>query len=79
MSKPEWPPVEKRTLIGKRVSRIDGPVKATGTAKYSFDINRPGMLWAKVVTSPYARAKVVSVDLSAASAKVIRGKGGGVT
>src|SRR5207249_11486542 len=51
-------------IFGKRISRIDGPVKATGAAKYSFDINRPGMLWAKVVTSPYARAEVVSVDRS---------------
>src|SRR2546423_869324 len=68
MAKPQWPAEEKRTLIGKRISRIDGPVKATGTAKYSFDINRPGMLWAKLVTSPYARADVVSVDLSAAQA-----------
>jgi len=66
MAKPQWPPAEKRTLIGTRVSRVDGPLKSTGTAKYSFDINRPGMLWAKVVTSPYARAEVVSVDTSAA-------------
>ncbi len=68
MSKVQWPDEEKRALIGKRISRIDGPVKSTGTAKYSFDINRPGMLWAKVVTSPHARAEVVSVDLSAAKA-----------
>ncbi len=66
MSKVQWP--EKRELIGTRISRIDGPVKSTGAAKYSFDINRPGMLWAKVVTSPHARAEVVSVDLSAAKA-----------
>ena len=68
MAKNQWPVADKRTLIGKRISRVDGPVKATGVAKYSFDINRPGMLWAKVVTSPYARAEVVSVDLSAAQA-----------
>src|SRR2546423_11369719 len=68
MAKVGWPAAEKRALLGKRVERIDGPVKATGTAKYSFDINRPGMLWAKLVTSPYARAEVVSVDLSAAQA-----------
>src|SRR5436190_11058962 len=68
MAKVEWPKAEKRSLIGKRIERIDGPVKATGTAKYSFDINRPGMLWAKVVTSPYAKAVLVSVDLSAAQA-----------
>src|SRR2546423_14173876 len=68
MAKPQWPAEEKRTLIGKRISRIDGPVKATGTAKYSFDINRPGMLWAKLVTSPHPRAVLVSVDLSEAQA-----------
>lgn len=68
MAKTQWPAAEKRTLIGKRTDRVDGPVKSTGVAKYSFDINRPGMLWAKVVTSPYARAEVVSVDLSAAEA-----------
>ena len=68
MAKPQWPAADKRALIGQRISRVDGPLKATGTAKYSFDINRPGMLWAKVVTSPYARAEVVSVDLTAAQA-----------
>src|SRR5256885_7692384 len=68
MAKPQWPAAEKRALIGKRISRVDGPVKTTGVAKYSFDINRPGMLWAKVVTSPHPRAKVLSVDLSAAQA-----------
>src|SRR6185436_12611677 len=68
MAKVEWPAAEKRSVIGKRIDRIDGPVKATGAAKYSFDINRPGMLWAKVVTSPHARAEVVSVDLGPAQA-----------
>ena len=68
MAKNQWPVADKRTLIGKRISRVDGPVKATGVAKYSFDINRPGMLWAKVITSPHPHAEVVSVDLSAAQA-----------
>src|SRR5262249_36273529 len=35
-------------------------------AKYSFDINRPGMLWAKLVWSPHAHAELVSVDTAAA-------------
>src|SRR6266550_4689336 len=63
-----WPVAEKRSHIGKRISRIDGPLKATGTAKYSYDINRPGLLWAKILGSPHARAKVTSIDLSAAEA-----------
>ena len=68
MAKVDWPAPEKRSLIGKRIDRIDGPMKATGAAKYSYDINRPGMLWAKVVTSPYAHAEVTNIDTSAAEA-----------
>ena len=59
MPKPEWPVAAKRTHIGKSPDRADGPAKATGTAKYSYDMNRPNMLWAKVVTSPHPRAEVV--------------------
>lgn len=66
MAKADWPAADQRTLIGKRIDRADGPVKATGAAKYSFDINRPGMLWAKVFGSPHAYAEVVSIDISAA-------------
>src|SRR5688572_17418523 len=66
MPKAEWPIAEKRTHIGKRISRADGPAKATGAAKYSYDINRPGMLWARVVTSPHPHAEVVSIDGGAA-------------
>jgi xanthine dehydrogenase YagR molybdenum-binding subunit len=66
MPKAEWPAAEKRSLIGKRIDRADGPAKATGAAKYSYDINRPNMLWAKVVTSPHPHAEVVNVDASAA-------------
>jgi xanthine dehydrogenase YagR molybdenum-binding subunit len=48
------------------VKRLDGPEKVTGRAKYTFDIKRPGMLYARVVRSPHPHARVVSVDLSAA-------------
>ncbi|HXJ55766.1 MAG TPA: xanthine dehydrogenase family protein molybdopterin-binding subunit [Verrucomicrobiae bacterium] len=68
MAKVDWPAADKRTLLGKRISRVDGPAKTTGAAKYSFDINRPGMLWAKLVTSAHPKAEVVSIDLSAATA-----------
>jgi xanthine dehydrogenase YagR molybdenum-binding subunit len=49
-----WPPAGKRKLIGKRISRLDGPSKASGHAKYSHDVNRPGMLYGKMVLCPYA-------------------------
>src|SRR5262249_35542773 len=73
---------EKRTLIGKRISRADGPAKVSGKAKYTFDINRPGMLHGKILRSPYAHAKITRIDTSAAeqmpgvkAVKVIQGPG----
>ena len=66
MAEYKWPEADKRTLIGKRVSRVDGPQKVSGRAKYSFDINRPGMLFGKIVRSPHAHARVTSIDTSAA-------------
>src|SRR2546426_9871853 len=68
MANADWPTAEKRSLIGKRISRADGPAKATGAAKYSYDINRPGMLYAKLLTSPHARAELVSIDSAPAAA-----------
>src|SRR5437868_3754282 len=62
----DWPAADKRSYIGKRISRVDGPVKVSGKAKYTYDVHRPGMLYGKVLRSPYAHAKVVSVDTSAA-------------
>src|SRR5204863_6291538 len=62
----KWPEAEKRSLIGKRISRIDGPVKVSGRAKYSYDIKRDGMLYAKMVRCPHAHAKVGAIDISGA-------------
>jgi xanthine dehydrogenase YagR molybdenum-binding subunit len=62
----KWPAADKRVLIGKRISRLDGPVKSSGRAKYSYDYNRPGMLFGKMILSPYAHAKVTKIDTSAA-------------
>ena len=42
-----WPAADQRTLIGKRISRVDGPEKVSGRAKYTYDVHRPGMLLAK--------------------------------
>jgi len=61
-----WPPADKCSLIGRRISRIDGPWKSSGRIQYSYDVNRPNMLHGKMVFSPYAHAKVVSIDTSAA-------------
>jgi len=61
-----WPPIDKRRVIGKRTSRLEGPAKASGKAKYASDQNPQGLLHAVLVTSPHAHARVKSVDIAAA-------------
>ncbi|MSR46478.1 MAG: xanthine dehydrogenase family protein molybdopterin-binding subunit [Planctomycetes bacterium] len=61
-----WPNPDDCTLIGKRVPRLDGPDKCAGRAKYTYDINRPRMLWAKFATCPFGRARVKSIDIAPA-------------
>jgi xanthine dehydrogenase YagR molybdenum-binding subunit len=61
-----WPPENERTYLGKRITRVDGPAKVSGRAKYTQDFNPKGLLYGALVTCPYAHAKVVSVDTSAA-------------
>ena len=60
-----WPSTPK-TVVGTRVKRLDGPDKVSGRAKYTFDVKRPGMVYARAVRSPYPHAKIVSIDFSAA-------------
>jgi xanthine dehydrogenase YagR molybdenum-binding subunit len=62
----KWPAEGKRALIGKRISRLDGPWKASGSAKYAYDANRPNMLYGRMVQSPHAHAKIVAIDTSVA-------------
>jgi len=61
-----WPDADHRTLIGKRISRVDSPVKVSGRAKYTYDYHGANMLFGKVLRSPHAKAKIVSIDTSAA-------------
>jgi xanthine dehydrogenase YagR molybdenum-binding subunit len=64
MAKAEgWP--KKRRLLGTKIRRLDGPAKATGRAKYTYDINRKGLLHAKILRSPHAHAKIKSIDTTA--------------
>src|SRR5712692_7083516 len=46
--------------------RVEGPLKVTGRARYSADIQLPGTLWAKFLKSPHPHALIRSVDTSAA-------------
>ncbi|HZU21489.1 MAG TPA: xanthine dehydrogenase family protein molybdopterin-binding subunit [Terriglobales bacterium] len=61
-----WPAENERAYIGKRISRVDGPFKVSGRAKYTYDYNPKGLLYGAVLRSPYPKARIVSIDTSAA-------------
>jgi len=62
----KWPEQGSASLLGTTASRIDGPAKSTGAAKYSYDINVPGMLIARLLGCPHAHCRIKSIDTSAA-------------
>ena len=53
-------------VVGTRPIRPDGLDKVTGRARYSADIHLPGMLHGKLLRSPYAHARIRSIDYSRA-------------
>jgi xanthine dehydrogenase YagR molybdenum-binding subunit len=66
MSQYSWPDPATRPLLGKKISRVDGPAKSSGKAKYTYDYNPQGLLAGKILRCPYAHARIKSVDTSAA-------------
>ena len=54
--------------VGTGVLRKEDPELITGQARYTDDLTLPGMLWMYVVRSPFAHARIKSVDLSKALA-----------
>ena len=54
--------------IGKSYNRKEAQEKVTGQAVYTHDMELPGMLYAKCLHSPHARARIISVDISEAKA-----------
>ena len=62
-------PLKEYRHIGKRgPRRIDGVHKASGSAEYTMDIQLPGMLHMRFLTSPYPHAAIKSMDTSQAAA-----------
>ena len=53
-------------IVGKGVKRIDAVEKLTGQALYTGDLEFKGMLHAKILRSPYAKAKIKKLDVSKA-------------
>ncbi|MFT3854071.1 MAG: molybdopterin-dependent oxidoreductase [Ilumatobacteraceae bacterium] len=55
-------------VLGQRILRKEDPVLLTGEARYTNDLALPGALRLALVRSPYAHARIVSIDTSAAAA-----------
>ena len=55
-------------IVGHATPRAEGPDKVTGSGIYGMDRTLPGMLWCKILRSPFAHARIVSIDASEASA-----------
>lgn len=55
-------------VIGRRQKRVDGFDKVSGRSVFTDDVKLPGMLHGKIIRSPHARARIVSIDTSGAEA-----------
>ena len=78
----KWPDAKDRSVIGTRLSRVDGPDKVAGQRQVHLRLQLQGLLYGLMVRSPYAHCKVTSIDTSAAekmpgvkAVKVIQGPG----
>ena len=63
---PVWPVNKDLKYVGQSIPRYDGAAKVSGHARYTSDVQLPGMLYAKFVNATVPHAKVLSVDTSAA-------------
>jgi xanthine dehydrogenase YagR molybdenum-binding subunit len=61
-----WDLDSKLRVVKGRQPRLDGPLKVTGRAKYTFDVSMPGMLWGKMVRASVPAAEIVKIDTSKA-------------
>ena len=61
-----WTAASLLRSVGNRQTRIDGPARVSGGALYTFDVQLPGMLYARVLRSPYPHARIKKIDTSAA-------------
>ena len=62
------PLMEKRVNLGTQQSRIDGPEKVRGAARFAAEVPVEGLLYASLVHSTIARGRIVELDVSAAEA-----------
>jgi xanthine dehydrogenase YagR molybdenum-binding subunit len=58
-----WP---KFAQVGKPHPRLDGPLKVTGRAKYTYDVKLPGMLHGRMIGAAVPAGEIVAIDTSRA-------------
>lgn len=63
---PAWPTNAELRVVGKSVPRMDALDKVTGRARYTFDVQLPGMLHARTINSTVPHARIKSIDISRA-------------
>jgi xanthine dehydrogenase YagR molybdenum-binding subunit len=63
----QWPSGPQQ-IVGRDAVRKDAPERVRGEARYTADVQLPGMLHTAVLRSPYAHARVRSIDLAPALA-----------
>ncbi|HTH04645.1 MAG TPA: xanthine dehydrogenase family protein molybdopterin-binding subunit, partial [Ilumatobacteraceae bacterium] len=56
------------SVLGTRLLRREDPALLTGEAKFTNDLDVPGALHLALVRSPYAHARILSIDTAAAAA-----------
>src|SRR5512134_2375289 len=61
-----WDLHSRLRIVKGRHPRLEAPQKVTGQAKYTYDVNLPGMLWAKMVRAPIPAGKIVRIDTARA-------------
>ena len=59
---PPLAPNSELAVIGKPIARVGARAMVTGAARYTVDVRLPGMLFARILRSPHAHARILSVD-----------------
>ena len=60
--------IEKQSLIGKRIAKLDAPEKASGMTRYVHDLDLPGQLYGKILRSDRVHARIKRIDTNRARA-----------
>src|SRR5579871_2875101 len=60
--------IDGHNVVGKNVRKVDGVKLVTGKPAFTDDIEMSGMLYGKILPSPYAHARIKNIDASRARA-----------